>query len=70
VFGAFVDQVFRPDWTGVKYAGSNETFVFQLYPKEVQFKSSGVNNDHLVCAGDYISIGNGGYCSSLNFVNI
>ena len=60
IFGAFIDQVFTPDWTGIKYTGSDECFVFSLFPQEAKFAASKKNRDHLVCAGDYISIGNGG----------
>jgi len=60
IFGAFIDQVFKPDWTGIKYTGSDECFVFSLFPQEAKFAASKKNSDHLVCAGDYISIGNGG----------
>lgn len=42
-----------------KYVGGGETFVFTLQPKAKRYETSGENEEHVYCAPEYISIGNG-----------
>ena len=58
VFGAFCNKVFQ--LTEVYYLGSEDTFVFTLYPNREIFKSQGLNMYFLRCDNTYFSIGNGG----------
>jgi len=58
IFGAFIDAVFQV--TNNEHLGSGDSFVFTLSPLSKCFKSTGLNDYHLLCAPDYIAIGSEG----------
>ncbi len=58
VFGAFVDDIFKP--FKFDYLGSNDCFVFFLLPEPKAYFSTSKNKFHLLSKTNYFSVGGGG----------
>jgi len=57
IFGAFIDEVFSCESS--KFVGSDECFVFSLYPEDKKYPCQKKEASHLLAAKEYFAIGDG-----------